>query len=155
VQTDVEEYRLEAAKMMGADYVVNLSKEDVSRYFSDITKEQGINKVIEAVGGNQNETIQQAVKISNKGGLVVVIGAFKEHSIPFPLNAFRKNEITLKTSQGHPGAFPKCTELLDQDKVNIAPIITHRLNLDNAEEGLKLMAEKRDKAIKVILTPHG
>ena len=63
--------------------------------------------------------------------------------------------MILKASQGHPGAFPKCTELLEQNKVDIERIITHRLDLDAAEDGLKLMAEKRDKAIKVILRPNG
>ena len=63
--------------------------------------------------------------------------------------------MELKASQGHPGAFPKCIELLQQNKVDIEPIITHKLQLENAEEGLRLMAEKRDKAIKIILTPNG
>jgi len=44
-------------------------------------------------------------------------------------------------------------EHIQQEKINPAEIITHRLTLDQAPEGYKMFRNKEDGCVKVILKP--
>jgi L-iditol 2-dehydrogenase len=71
-----------------------------------------------------------------------------------PINQFWRNEITIRTSYG---AAPKDLEdsmkVLTTRQLNVKDMITHRLNLREAQEGFRLMAEA-GQSLKVILQPN-
>ena len=85
----------------------------------------------------------------------MVVGTFGENKATLRIVEFKDREMTLKGSRGHPGAFPHCIELVQYGKVHLKHMLTHRIPLTEAEEGLRMMEEKRDGAIKVVLEPHG
>jgi L-iditol 2-dehydrogenase len=75
--------------------------------------------------------------------------------IPLPITQFWRNEITLKTSYGAaPNDLAEALSFLAAEKLNVKNMITHRLDLRQAAEGFKLMAEA-GKSLKVILEPNG
>ena len=155
VQLDAVDYRLDAAKKMGADAVVNVFREDPVSRMGDLSQGRGFDKVIEAVGGNQDVTLQQASQLVKRGGLIVAVGTFGENKATLRIVEFKDREMTLKGSRGHPRAFPHCIDLVRNGRVHLDPMLTHRIPLIEAEEGLRMMEEKRDEAIKVVLEPHG
>ena len=46
-------------------------------------------------------------------------------------------------------------ELIAAGRIDLGPMLTHRIPLERAVEGLEMMEEKKDGAIKVILEPNG
>jgi len=122
---------------------------------AELTQGRGLDKILEAVGGNQDATLQQASQLIKRGGLIVAVGTFGENKATLRIVEFKDREMTLKGSRGHPGAFPHCIRLVRSGKVCLEQMLTHRIPLEEAEEGLKMMEEKRGGAIKVILEPHG
>jgi L-iditol 2-dehydrogenase len=74
--------------------------------------------------------------------------------IPLPITDFWRNEITLRTSYGAaPQDLEESLDLLSNNKLNVADMITHRLSLQDAAEGFRLVASAGE-SLKVILEPN-
>ncbi len=154
--SDSVDYRLEAARKMGADAIVDITKENFGRRAPGLTGGAGFDKVIEAVGGTQDATLQEACRIVKRNGTVVVMGVFAGDRTSIPAEDVRRLEIVIKGARGrYAGQFAECLGMIEAGKLNLEPMLTHRLPLEETLEGLLMMEEKRDGAIKVILEPHG
>ena len=154
--SDTVGYRLEAALKMGADAVVNPLEKDFAARLDELTGGGGFDKVIEAVGGTQTATLAEAVRIVKRNGTVVIMGVFAGEENPIPADEVRRLEIVIKGARGrYAGQFAECLALIDAGKLDISPMLTHRMPLEKAVAGLEMMEEKQDGAIKVILEPNG
>lgn len=150
--TDMKDFRLAAAKRLGADGAVHASS-DVPEEFRRLNKGRGADVVILCAGAPS--AIVQAVQAVDRGG-VILFFAPSEAGYKFPLSVndiFWRNEITLTSSYAanyreHMAAL----ELIRQGKVNVKDMITHRLPLSEARKGFEL-TEKGDESIKVIIEP--
>jgi L-iditol 2-dehydrogenase len=66
-----------------------------------------------------------------------------------------KDEVSIVTSYGgSPHDLQVAIELIRSKAANVTQLITHRLPLEKAAEGFRLVADAKD-SIKVILYPHG
>ncbi len=154
--SDAVDYRLEAARQMGADEVVDIARESLGQRAPDITGGAGFDKVIEAVGGTQDATLQEACRIVKRNGTVVVMGVFAGERNSIPAEDVRRLEIVIKGARGrYAGQFAECLGMIEAGKLNLDPMLTHLVPLERAVEGLLMMEEKREGAIKVILEPNG
>jgi L-iditol 2-dehydrogenase len=152
--TDINRYRLKAASGLGADMTVD-SVEDVPDFFREINEGRGADVVILTTGAE--EAIHHAVKSVDRGGTVLFFApAAVGVSFPLPINEiFWRNEITLTSSYAanyHEHAV--AMELIDQKKVNITDMITHKLPLDEIQKGFQLV-EEAGESLKVIINPEG
>ena len=74
--------------------------------------------------------------------------------IPIPITQFWRNEITIKTSYGAaPKDLEEALQILSKKQINVTDMITHRLDIREATEGFRLVAEA-GKSLKVILEPN-
>jgi L-iditol 2-dehydrogenase len=91
----------------------------------------------------------------DKGGTILFFAVPEPTvKVPVPINQFWRNEITLKTSYGAaPNDLAESLAILTQKKLNVKDMITHRLSLQQAAEGFRLMAEAGE-SLKVILEPN-
>jgi threonine dehydrogenase-like Zn-dependent dehydrogenase len=106
--------------------------------------------VIEAVGRPQ--TLLQATELVAAAGRVVQVGLCSA-PITFPGNIFLKKELDLLGSRLHGGTIPQAVRLIASGAINPERLITHRLGLEEAEEGLRLMAERPEEVVKIVLRP--
>lgn len=150
---DTLDYRLEIAKTMGADGTFNSAKVDVVKEVLDMTQGRGVDKVIEAVGGEQDVTIGQTTQIVKRGGLIVVIGTFSTNKTTLRITEFKARELELRGSQGGPGAWEDCIDLVASGKLRLEPLISHRMSLEEVEKGLQIMKSKTENVMKVIIRP--
>lgn len=151
VVTDTLGYRLEAAKKLGADVAINVEKEDLIRKINELTNGEGVDKVIEAVGGRQDITLQQATQIVKRGGLIVVVGTFSDNKATIRITEFKDREMELKGARGQHGTFKSCMALISSGRVDVKPMISHVLPLGEVEKGIKLMQTKQENVTKIIL----
>ena len=142
--------RLEIAKKLGADITVNVSEEDPMRAVLKATK-YGADILFECAGA----VWMQGMNMLRSGGEFVAIGhptAGREIKIsPLDFMAMQGRSITIKMSMLYKSrSWIRVMELLSHNRVDLKPLITHRLPLKDAVEGFELAHRK--EAVKVILT---
>jgi L-iditol 2-dehydrogenase len=153
LSTDIVPYRCDLARTLGADLVLDAHRENVVEAVQDWTQGHGVDKAIECVGGDQDETIAEAVTCVKRSGLVIVVGSFAANRATLPAINFKFNEKTIAGSQSMPEGYGPIFDLLLADKLDLMPLVTHRLPLSQADHGLALMDAKADQVMKVIVEP--
>jgi len=139
--------RLAAAKLCGADPVIDAATEDTLKTVMEATGNLGVNTVVECAG-NQT-TFDQSVAMARGGGKILLVGVYEEALNWQPLAVISKN-LTLVGCLG--GNFPAAIELLRTGKVKTKDMITHFFPLDQAADAFR--AQLGDPtAIKVMIKP--
>ncbi|MBN1642182.1 MAG: alcohol dehydrogenase catalytic domain-containing protein [Anaerolineae bacterium] len=153
ISTDIVDYRCDFARQMGADLALNAHRDHVEEAVRDLTGGRGADKVIECVGGDQDETIPEAVTCVKDRGLVAVVGSFAHNRATLPVINFKFKEKTVLGSQSMPEGYEPIFELLLAGKLDLMQLVTHRLSIGEAQHGLELMDAKADRVLKVVLEP--
>ena len=84
--------RFEIAKKLGADYIVNGSKEDVVKRVKELTNGLGCDIVVEAA--NHPSTVGQSIDLAAAYGRVMLFGLYPEATIsPLNLDAKRSHRL--------------------------------------------------------------
>lgn len=145
-------YRLELAKKLGADYVVNFSKEDPVEAIRKITNGIGADEAIECSGADIAP--MQCVQSVKKGGKVVLIAFNYSKNLPFPIMGdLTLNEITLVGSRANPNVSKKVITMLDKKMIDGDTLITHVFPLEEYEKGLDTFVNRKDNCLKVVIEP--
>lgn len=147
------DFQLKIAKKLGATAVINVRKENVIEKIMDLTDGQGVDKVIEAVGG-ESQTISDAIEITRRRGTIVMTGVFLK-PMPLDLFTFITKELKLVGAWGYEywtyrKAFEIALDMLADNKIDAETLITHKYPLEEVSEAFETALNKRDtKSIKV------
>lgn len=145
-----DEKRLEMAKTFGADFIINVDEDDLFQRTKDITNFEGFDVVVEIAGSGK--AVNQALDIVKICGRVVLAGAGYP---PTEIDASKKimvKQLDLLGCRGDPTiSWIKALRLLETGKLNLKPIISDILPLDEWEEGFRLANSKN--SLKVLLEP--
>ena len=150
--TSADEKRLQIARELGADVIVNVDKEDLvskARELSGGGLRGGLDLVFEASGNSKSVT--QAVNMVRPGGKAILIGI---HPAPaeIPTTQLVRQSKSVIGAYGYDAEiWRRAIALFTTGKVRAGPMITHRLPLTQAREGFE--AAVRREATKVILVP--
>ncbi len=155
ISTDIVDYRVRRARELGADLALNVRRETLLTPSLDLTDGCGVDKVIECVGGDQDDTLSQAVEAVKPGGLVTVVGSFVNNRATLPVIDFKFGEKSVIGSQGMPEGYGPIFELMVGGRLDVKPLITHRMSLEGAPRALDLMDRKAEEVMKVVLFPNG
>lgn len=152
IATDVNQYRLEAAKKLGADEAIS-AQEDVPSRVRAINEGRLADVVIVCAGNIK--AANQALKCVERGGTILFFAVPEAGvQLPIPINEFWRNEITLMTSYGaSPKDLDEALEIIRLKQVRVDEMITHRLSLEEAGVGFKLVADAKE-SLKVIIEPQ-
>ncbi|HTZ41037.1 MAG TPA: zinc-dependent dehydrogenase [Syntrophales bacterium] len=152
VMTDISEHRLRAAMNLGADAALHAS-EDVPARFKILNGGGPADLVIVCTGFLS--AYRQALHSVDRAGTILCFAPTDPGvELPIPVNDFWRNEIRVLPSYGNaPYDAVVAIELIDSGRVPVEKMITHRLSLDEAGQGFRLVAEAGE-ALKVILYPH-
>ena len=150
IATDVNDYRLDFAKKSGADLAIN-AKENVPEKVRDFNGSLA-DLVILCTGAPQ--ALKQALDSADRGGTILFFAVpSPDVETPIPLVPLWRNEMTLLTSYGAaPGDLKESLDLISSGKVKVKDLVTHKLPLEKAQEGFKLVADAGD-SMKVVLEP--
>lgn len=150
--TDVLPFRREAAERFGADAIIDAAS-DVPSVFRNLNGGRPADVVIITAGAER--AILQALQTVDRGGTILFFAPANQGvSVPLPVNElFWRNEITLTSSyaanyEEHVTAM----EYLHEKRINVKAMITHRLSLQEAKTGFRLV-EEAGESLKVILEP--
>ena len=146
--TDADSRRLEIAKQLGADVVINVNEEDPVK---SIRKMFGfLDYVFEATGVPQ--TISQGLQIIKRGGKVMVAGIHEGEASFNPLDLVRRQKSLIGVYNYTKTTWQRALALMAGNRIDINPIITHRIPFSRGVEGFELALNKT--AAKVIFVPE-
>jgi threonine 3-dehydrogenase len=149
--TDIRPYRLALASRMGADRTIDTTKEDAVAVVKGETGGHGADVVLEMSG--HPDGVRQAFHMLRRGGRASLLG-IPSQAVSLDL----AEDIIFKgaTVHGINGrlmwkTWYQAQALLKTGKVDLSPLITHTLPLQEIEKGMELL--KGGQAAKVILYP--
>nr|WP_256521699.1 L-threonine 3-dehydrogenase [Halobacillus sp. A5] len=148
---DLNEYRLNLAKEMGADTIVNSAEVNPVEMAKQLTNGHGVDVVCEMSG--HPVAMDQGFKMITNGGRVSIL------SLPAsPVSIDITNDIVFKgvQVQGITGrkmyeTWQQVSRLLHSKQVDVSPLITHHFPLEEFEKGFELM--NKGLCGKVVLHP--
>ena len=163
IVTEVSQKRLMLAKELGADVVIDATKEDPVQKVIEIT---GTGRSFSGKGGGCADIVmecsgvpiamQQAIEMVRTGGRIVLVGVF-ENEVPLNINRIIHKQLSLISSYGK-GQRPiaeeikAAIELLSSGKVNAKSLISHVFPLDKIMEAFEVQINP-EQSIKVIIKP--
>ncbi len=141
------DWRLRLAQSLGATGVVNVQ----SDAWRKLAGEQGFDLVFEATGNP--EALSHASQVVRTGGRVVVFSLYDGPLDRFPAQMLYEKEVTLIGVRGGAGGYALGIELVRRGRLQIDPLISHRLPLSEAKEGFALMERRQEEVLRVVLSP--
>jgi L-iditol 2-dehydrogenase len=147
---DDEKIRLNVARKMNIDYVVNVQQEDMARKVSELTDGLGADLVIEACGAAS--AIEQAFDLIRTNGRICGLGMAGADNVPFPWNAalLKAAEVIFSCSSNWT-SWRRALSILSRNEINVDHLITKTLPISQWKEAFDLL--KRLEAVKVLLIP--
>jgi NADPH:quinone reductase-like Zn-dependent oxidoreductase len=146
IATTSSDAKMEAARALGADEVINYATQDFVAEVKRLTGKRGVDVVIEHVGG---DVMSKSVAATTSGGRIVTCGATAgfEPKIDLRHVFFRQIEILGSTMGSKGMLFP----ILEHVKAGrLKPVVGRVLPLWDAAEGHRLL-ESRAVFGKVVL----
>ncbi len=150
IVSDINEFRLEVANKLGADKAVNPAKSDLREAVFNETENKGADVTLEAVG--YASTFQDAVSVTKMGGHLVAVGNL-EKMAEFDLQKFIASEFTFTGSYASSGEFRDCIELVASGKINVEPLISDVLPLEDGARAFERLLKAEENLLKVVLEP--
>ena len=153
IVVDVLDGKLDLAKSLGADVVINSTQEDPVAKVKELTSGTGADVVVECAG--TASSFNAASELIRHNGKFVF---YSWVTVPVTLNISRWHDDGLEfintclvhhTWQQRYVWFPECMRPIIQGSVRIRPLINKEFRLDEIKEGFEY-ADKDDSAIKIV-----
>lgn len=147
VITDVNEYRLDLARKMGASRAVNVTKEKLTDVMNDLGMTEGFDVGMEMSGVPM--AFIDMLDNMNNGGKIAMLGIpGQDMAIDWSQVIFKG--LTIKGIYGREmfETWYKMASLI-QSGLDLSPMITHHFNIDDFQQGFDIM--RSGQSGKVIL----
>lgn len=148
VVTDVNPYRLELAKRLGATRVVNVTEEKLRDVQTELDMKEGFDVGLEMSGSPA--AFRDMIANMCHGGKIAMLG-IPNGEMAIDWNTVVFNMLTIKGIYGREmyETWYKMTTMI-QTGLDIAPVITHRFKAEDFQKGFDVMRSGRSG--KVILS---
>jgi len=155
IVTEGNEYRINKAKEFGADYVINISRENVQdRIISvkELTDGRGVDAVIECTG--IPAAVPEGIDMLRRGGTYLIFGiAADKGRIPINPYVICRNDLNILGTYSYPPwHFKTAISMLQSVSNQAQKIVTHKFAIENIKKAFE-MAKSFD-CLKVAITPE-
>ena len=147
VITDVNDYRLELARKMGASHAINVKYQPIRDVMDELGMSEGFDVGLEMSGNPM--ALNDMVKAMNHGGHIALLGIPPQET-PIDWNQVIFKGLVIKGIYGREmfETWYKMIAML-QSGLDISPVITHRFPVADYHEAFQIMASGQSG--KVIL----
>ena len=146
--------RLAMARRLGADHVIDASREDPVDEIMRLTGGRGVDVAIEALG--TQATFEAALRVLRPGGTLSSLGVYST-DLTIPLGAFAAglgdHRIVTTLCPGGKERMRRLMAVIASQRVDLGAMVTHRFRLDEIEAAYDLFGHQRDGVLKVAITP--
>ena len=146
--------RVAISRRMGADHVIDFTREDPVAAIDRITRGRGVDVAIEALG--TQATFEAALRVLRPGGTLSSLGVYST-DLTIPLDAFSAglgdNRIVTTLCPGGKERMRRLMATVANGRVDTGALVTHHFGLDDIETAYDLFAHQRDGVLKVAIRP--
>jgi threonine dehydrogenase-like Zn-dependent dehydrogenase len=136
--TTKDRARLEVAKALGADHVIDVQQEDPLARIKEITAGKGVDVSLDCTAGAGTIPILLGIEaLKRKAGTIVVQGEMTDFP-NFPLAKMTVKYITMKSARGH--SYRACELALQQlasKRFPLEKVTTHRFGLKDVDLAIR------------------
>ena len=150
IATDIIESRLRWAEKFGADEVFDASDSALSKQILSATEYRGADVVIVASGSLK--AIQSSFPLVRKGGKILLFGIPRQGSL-FNCDAsdlFIREIKLIPSYSTTEDEMKKALELMQNGKISLTEMITHRFSLAETAEAFRIAQDART-SLKIII----
>ncbi|MBY5767542.1 alcohol dehydrogenase catalytic domain-containing protein [Rhizobium leguminosarum] len=139
IAIDVDDERLGIAKVFGADFTVNPTRDDVAEVIREYTSGKGASKVLETSGAAS--AALDSVRVARAWGTIGLVGLGAEFRLT--LSQVLRRQLNIVTSwtmslQGQRA----CADFVIENNLELDRLFTKHWRLDQAEEAYRLFNEQ-------------
>jgi len=135
VAVDLDPAKVELALSLGA---------------TDSALDEPVDVALEAVG--ITPTVSASINAVRKGGTVVLVGNLSP-KVEIPLQAVVTRELNVFGTCGSQGEYPECLELIASGQVQVEPLISKSIGLEDAAEYFHRLYAAEPGLLKVMVCP--
>jgi S-(hydroxymethyl)glutathione dehydrogenase/alcohol dehydrogenase len=171
IGVDIQEYRLTKARETARSETLNAQEIDPIEAIRELTEGHGADVCVDAVGMEADRSIaeklgniwraeigsttalENCISAVRRGGFVSVVGVY---GIPYKFPLGQVFDKGIKLAFGQAPVHKYIDELIkwvEERKIKLDDIITHRLPLEKAPSAYEIFSEKKDDCVKVVLKP--
>jgi threonine dehydrogenase-like Zn-dependent dehydrogenase len=136
--TSKDAARLQVAKELGADHVIDVTTENPLERIMEITGGKGVDISLDCTAGAGTIPILLGIEaLKRKAGTILVQGELKDFP-NFPLEKFTVKAITMKSARGH--SYRACELALEQiasNRFDLSKITTHKFGLKDVDLAIR------------------
>ena len=150
IAIDLEPFKLDMAKKMGADVVINPKEcEDVAQAVRDLTDGYGAQYGFECVGNDR--TFWDINTYVRDGGTVTYLGLLINDGTSMPMSSAVMRGLTYPTLIRYTNLFDRAMSMLELGRSDILPVMTHEYDFDHAVEAYEKALTDKRTSIKVMI----
>jgi threonine dehydrogenase-like Zn-dependent dehydrogenase len=145
--------RLEKSREFGANVTINAAEEDAVAKIMELTG-GGVDIAVEAVG--TQATFEAATRAVRRGGVVSSVGVYgltPQVAMPTLAPSFLHRTVVTTLCPSGSDRMDYLVKLLDNGNVNLEPLFTHRMTLDDMPKAYDLFRSKTEGVLKIAITP--
>ena len=145
--------RIEMAKRLGADHVVDFHDVDAVSEVLRLTDGRGVDVAIEALG--IQATFEACLRVLRPGGTLSSLGVYSS-DLRIPLDAFAAgigdHRMITTLCPGGKERMRRLMAAVASGRADLRAFVTHRFTLDQIEDAYDLFSNQRDGVLKVAIT---
>ena len=145
---DLVQERLDFAKSVGIEHVINLSKEDAVAKIAEITNGTMAQLVCECSGANA--AVRNTLDYVSNAGRITLTG-WPKSEISFPTDMITKKEIDIRGARTSAGEFEEAIELIMSKRVDMTKILTKTVHMDEAADVVRDIEKNPGDYMKVVV----
>jgi L-iditol 2-dehydrogenase len=149
ILTGTRDNRLEIGRKLGADHVVNVTRENAVEAVRAIMGGRGVDYVVECSAAAN--AINEAAQMVNRGGKIC-LAAFPHEAPPVDVAHIVRNNIYLYGIRGEgKSATHRAEAFMRQKRFDATLIHTHTFAMKDLPEALRYAKDRVEDAIKVVV----
>jgi threonine dehydrogenase-like Zn-dependent dehydrogenase len=150
ISLDVIDFKLDLAKLCGADLTINVARENAVDIVRELTGGWGADVYIE--GSGHSSAVPQGLNMLRKLGTFVEYSVFREPvSVDWSVISDDK-ELDIRGAHLGPKAWPAAIEMIESGRLPMDQICSMQFPLSRFQEGLDMVADST-RSVKVSLLP--
>jgi L-iditol 2-dehydrogenase len=150
--TDLVPERLDLARRMGADAVLNPQEGDPVQWVLSETGGRGVDATFEAAG--VQDTLTQSCLAAMRGGRALLIGIPAVDELTMPMHECRRSELWIQHVRRSNNEAAACLPLVASGRIDVKPMATHFFPLERLAEAFDLVHRYADGVIRAIIQPN-
>lgn len=145
--------RLDMAKQVGADAVVDVLAGKAVEEVLELTDGRGVDITVEAAAAEEGPA--HAIEMTRLGGKVVLIGFFTPPERTIPLQSVVSKQLTLYGVKADPNSYDQVLSLVEAGRLALKPLLSHVYPLCEFGKALDTFVNRREGAMKVVIQTEG